>query len=594
MLILFSVLPYGNSLLNGFVYDDTTQILDNPYILSFRHVGQIFSSAVWSYVGSGGYTNYYRPVMTLGYLLCFQIFGADPYGFHLANVVLHAAVVCVLYVLTRRMFGSRAMAFLAAALFALHPIHTESVDWVAAVTDVEVTLFFLLTFLFFLRLPGKEGKRSEWAFLGMTASFALALCSKEQALMLPFLATFYEHFYRADRHETRWTQKVSRYGILWILTFAYFLFRLHLFGAFAPIIGHPEISRHTALLSGVALLGQYIWKLIWPVRLCAFYVFHASASPWDGGVLAGAAIAVACVVLFVFLWKRHRGVSFGLVWFFATIAPVLNVRVLASDNVFAERYLYLPSVGFCWLAALGLMKLWQMIPARRTGWRWAWVVVLAVLAVLSAARIITRNRVWRDEITFYSTTLAVSPDAVPVYNNLGSVYWNRGQVDLAEQQWQKALRFVPDSPTLLNNLGLVFARRKEFPKAVEYFRRSAENKPAFPDPHLNLGVAYQQMGFREQAEIQYRIAMSLAPLNLHIRNRLGSLLVEEGRTEEAEKQFVRSVSIAPNVVAFDSLGEIYRERKAFAAAERMFSRSIALNPEDVKARTRLAGLFAGS
>jgi protein O-mannosyl-transferase len=594
VLILFSILPYCNSLLNGFVYDDTTQILDNPYIVSFRHLGQIFTTAVWSYVGSGGYTNYYRPIMTIGYMLCFQIFGAAPYGFHLANILLHAAVVCILYVVTRRMFGGRGVAFLAAGLFALHPMHTESVDWVAAVTDLEVTFFFLLTFWFFLRVPKEEGKRSEWAVLGMTVSFVLTLCSKEQALMLPFLATVYEHFYRADCVKTKWLQKISRYWLLWFLTLAYFLFREHLFGAFAPIIGHPEVSRFEALLSGIALLGQYVWKLLWPMNLCAFYVFHPSTSPLDLSVLAGIVALLGGTVLLGFLWKRNRISTFGLVWFAATIAPVLNARVLASDNVFAERYLYLPSVGFCWLMALGLMELWKIISARPNIWQWAGVGCLSVLAMLYAARIVTRNRVWRDEITFYSATLQASPDAVPIYNNLGSVYWNRGDVATAEREWQKALAFVPDSPTLLNNLGLVYMKRQELTQAVEYFQKSAAAKPAFPDPHLNLGVVYQQMGMKEDAETQYRTAMSLAPLNLHIHNRLGTLYLDEGRVQEAEKQFSISASIAPNVVAYDALGEIMLRRNTPAAAAEMFNRSIALNPADTRARMNLAELYVAS
>lgn len=594
ILISISVLPYCNSLGNGFVYDDTTQILDNPYIVSFHYLRRIFTTAAWSYVGSYGYTNYYRPVMTFGYLLCFQVFGAAPYGFHLANILLHAAVVCALYALTRRMFGSRSVAFLAAGIFALHPIHTESVDWVAAVTDPEVTLFFLLTFWFFLRLPKPGGKRSEGSVLGMAGSFVLALCSKEQALMLPILATIYEHYYREDRRETKWLEKVSRYSLLWFLALAYVLFREHMFGAFAPIIGHADVTRYEVCLSGIALLGQYVWKLLWPASLCAFYVFHASANLLDPRVLEGVAALAAGAGGLVFLWQRYRAASFGGVWFLATLAPVLDIRVLASDNVFAERYLYLPSVGFCWLAAFGLMKLWDGISVRPRAWRWAAGFFLCALAVMCAARIVTRNRDWRDEIVFYSTTLQASPEAVPIYNYLGSVYWNRGDWGSAERQWQKALQIVPDSPPLLNNLGLLYMKRDELPKAVDYFRKSVAGNPAFPDPHLNLGVAYEQMGMKNGAEFQYKVAERLAPLNLHIHNRLGGLYLGEGRIEEAEKQFSISVSIAPNVVAYDALGEILAQRQAPAAAEIMFGRSISLNPSDLRARASLAALYRSS
>ena len=594
ILVLFSVLPYSNTLLNGFVYDDTTQILDNPYILSFRHLGKIFSTTVWSYVGNGGYTNYYRPMMTFGYLLCFQLFGAAPYGYHLANILLHAGVVWVLYLLTRRMFGNRPLAFLAAGLFALHPMHTESVDWVAAVTDLEVTFFFLLTFWFFLKVPRAGGKLSEWVVLGMAGSFLMTIFSKEQALMLPALATAYEHFYREDRDETTWSRKLSRYSVLWLLALAYLQFRVRMFGAFAPITGHADISRYAAFLSGFALLGQYMGKLFWPVHLCAFYVFRESSSFLDPQVIEGIVALTACGALFAFLWKRQRIASFGFVWFFATLAPVLNVRWLASDNVFAERYIYLPSVGFCWLIAYGWMKLWERVFDRSKVMRWGLAGGLSVVAVLCGLRIVTRNRVWRNEIVFYTTTLAASPDAVPIYNNLGSVYWNRGDVESAEREWRLAFEFVPDSPTLLNNLGLVYTRRKEYPKAVEYFKRSIREKPVFPDPHLNLGVAYQEMGLNAEAELQYRAAMGLAPLNVHIRNRLGGLYLNEGRIREAEEQFATSSAIAPNVVAYDALGEIFLRRGVPALAEQAFQHSISLNPADHRARLNLAALYVAS
>jgi protein O-mannosyl-transferase len=589
LLLLFSILPYCNSLLNGFVYDDITQILDNPYILSFRYLSRIFSTPAWSYVGGMRLTNYYRPIMTFGYLLCFKVFGPNPYGFHLASILLHACVVLVLYRVTWKLFRNRASAFLAAGLFALHPIHTESVDWVAAVTDIEVTLFLLVTFWFFLRAANPDGKLSVWAVVGMIGTFLLALGSKEQALMLPPLALVYEHFYRDDRHSTRAWQKIAGYSPLWILAFAYFLFRIHVFGAFAPVSGHPALSRSEALHSGLALAGQYIWKLFWPMNLSAFYVFAPSKTLVDPRVFAGVAALAACVILFAFLWKRARIASFGVIWFLATLAPVLDARMLASDNVFAERYLYLPSIGFCWLVAFGCARLWDSL-ARRGG-RVVMAGSLAVLALLYAARIVTRNRVWRDEFTLDTVTLESAPDAVVLYNNLGSVYWNRGQVDAAAGVWEKALTLAPRSATILNNLGLVSMKRQNLPGAIEYFDKAIAMEPDFPDSHLNIGVVYEAMGSAEKAEAQYRTAIGLAPLNLHAHNRLGSLFLRENRVPEAEKEFRTSTSIAPNVVAYDALGGILMRRGERREAEKMFAGSITLNPRDIAARLNLAKLY---
>ena len=199
VLLLIAVLPYLNTLANDFLYayDDGAQILQNPYVHSFRYLKEIFGTTVWSHVGAQGVTNYYRPLMTLGYLLTYQVFGPLAYGFHLVNVILHAAVVGIVFFTAAQMFKDRWPALVAALAFALHPVHTESVAWIAAVTDIEVTLFFLLAFWFFLKLPEFSGRRAGLVHLGMVVSFVLALLAKEQALTLPLLAALYEHGFRA-------------------------------------------------------------------------------------------------------------------------------------------------------------------------------------------------------------------------------------------------------------------------------------------------------------------------------------------------------------------------------------------------------------
>ena len=222
-------------------------------------------------------TNYYRPLMTFGYLLCYQFLGPLAYGFHLANVVLNAGVVCLVFLVTERIFRDRTLGFVAAVIFALHPIHSESVDWIAAVTDLQLTLFYLLAFWFFLRVARPDGKRSVTAELGMVLSFTLALLAKEPAATLPFLATFYEHFLREDRAQTSLGQKFSRYLTLWLLDVAYLLFRTRIFGGLAPVLQLPQIGRREAFYSSFALVAQYVWKLLWPVDLCGFYIFHEAS-----------------------------------------------------------------------------------------------------------------------------------------------------------------------------------------------------------------------------------------------------------------------------------------------------------------------------
>lgn len=592
-LILCAVWPYTNILFNAFVYDDNTQVLNNPYLQSFRHLREIFTTTVWSYVGAQGVTNYYRPMMTFGYLLCYQFFGPLAYGFHLASLVLHVGVVCVLFLVTQRMFQDRRVALVAASLFALHPVHTESVAWVAAVTDLELTFFYLLTFWFFLRVARPGGERSGPVPLALVGGFVLALLSKEQALTLPVLATVYEHWYRRDRAETTWFQKLWRYSPFWLLAFAYLLFRVRFFGAVAPVLQISDLSAYQTLLSAAALVGQYLGKLLWPAQLCAFYVFRRSTSLLDPRVLAGLAVLIISSAIFLALWRRARTATFGLLWLFVTLAPVLNPRYLAA-NVFTERYLYLPSVGFCWLLAWGWVRLWDSSAERRPRWRHALVGALGLVMALYAARVVTRNRDWRDDVLLYTRTLAVSPNAYHIRNNLGTVYWNQMKVQAAEREWQEALRLAPRNALILNNLGLAQTKQKRYPEALEYLQRAMRLKPNYTGPHLNLGIAYEEMGEHEKAELQFRAAVALSPLDAEARNKLGKLYFDTGRLAEAEEQFRRSVESKPNWTAYSSLGDIYLRGENPTRAEQAFRQVLTLNPFDSHAHFSLGGIYAAS
>lgn len=348
VLLLLATLPYMGILRNDFAYayDDKAQILDNPYVHSFGHLRETLTTTAWSFKGAQGVSNYYRPVMTLGFLLCYQAFGPLAYGFHLASLLLNATVVLVLFLFAEQLFRDRGAAFAAAALFALHPIHVEPVAWILTVCDLEMTFFYLLTFWCFLQVGEQRGGRRLWAQGIMTASFVLALGSKEPALTLPCLAAIYERFYRADRAGTTWAEKFLRQAPLWLVFLGYILMRVRLLGTVARSTGLHHLTPWETLLSALALVGQYLAKLLWPASLSAFYVFQASTGLLQVRVLAGLGAVALGAVVFVALWKRARPASFGILWLLVTLAPALNAGWMGA-YVFADRYGYLPSVGFC-------------------------------------------------------------------------------------------------------------------------------------------------------------------------------------------------------------------------------------------------------
>jgi tetratricopeptide (TPR) repeat protein len=595
VLLLLATLPYIGILRNDFayIYDDQAQIIDNPYVHSFGHLRETLTTTVWSHKGVQGATNYYRPIMTLGFLLCYQVFGPLAYGFHLASLLLHAAVVAMVFLLAEGIFRDRGPALGAAGLFALHPIHVESVAWISAVTDLEVTLFSVLTFWCFLQLGEQRGARRLSTQAAMAVSFLLALLSKEQALTLAILAVIYEHFYRGDRAETTWVQKVGRYGALWLLLIGYILVRIHVLGSFAHPMGMYPLTTLQTLFSALALFGQYFFKLLWPAHLSAFYVFHPSAHLFQTPVLEGIAALVLCGVVFGTLWKDARPASFGIVWLLVTLAPVLNARWM-GPYVLADRYFYLPSVGFCLVAGWAGAALGRVAWRRRGAWRWAVVAGASLVAALCVLRIITRIPDWRDDVTLVSRALAAEPDEFILHDALGDAYWIRGKEALAEHEWKEALRINPTFVRPVNALGALCGKQRRYGEAVTYLQRAILLTPNDATAHLNLGAVYAEMGFPDRAEDQFRTAVSLAPLNFSAHNVLGKLYFDSGRLNEAEEQFRQSLACEPNLAAYDHLGYIYAQRGDRDRAEKAFKAALALKSTDSHAHFNLGRIYAAT
>ncbi len=594
LLALVSLLPYLNTLANGFVYDDDQQILINPYIRGFSHLKAIFATSVWSYAGGvTGVTNYYRPLMTFGYLLCHEIFGYRAWGFHLASLALNAAVVCLLFVLTRRIFQNRGLAFLAAALFALHPIHTEAVDWIAAVTDLELAFFFLLCFLFYLRLEDAAGARLLWTLLGVVCTYALALLSKEPAATLPLLAVVWEHALRADRSQTSWRVKLQRYGPLWLILIAYLLFRVSVLGAFAPVSLRRDMAPDAVIFSAVALAGEYLFKMLWPVHLCAYYVFPAGMASLLSKVIGGCLALLLCGALAVTWWNRERRLSFGLVWFFATLAPVLNAKWM-PDSVFAERYLYLPSVGLCWVAAWLGWRLWQAAAKADALAETATLACACLLAALFVARIATRNPDWKNDLTFYTRTLAASPNAADMRNNLGNYYWSHGDLKDAAAQWEQAIKLEPKATYTLDNLGLLRTRQQRFAEAIVFFRRSLAIKPHDAAAYTGLGEAYQMMKKPRQAEQALLEAVRLAPLDVRPELHLADVYFEEGKFDLAEQRYQASIQALPSLNGYFGLGLTEWALHKPSQAERAFKTAKAFDPGDARTDFMLGLLYGAT
>src|ERR1700719_912445 len=590
LLILLAVLCYGNSLFNGFVYDDEQQILQNPYVKSWHYLPQIFSTTVWSFVGAAGTTNYYRPLMTFTFLALWQLFKDIPFGFHLFNATLNAAVVVLVFAAGRRLFQDRRVAWLAAALFAIHPIHTEVVDWIAAVPELEVTFFVLLTFWLFMRLD-----TNSWKFhLATVASFALAVLCKEPALMFAPLAIAFEHFVRSGNRSASSAAKMMRYAPLCAVAAAYLLLRIMLFGKLAPVLQHAKVTWPQAIYSGFALLAGYTKYLLWPAPLSAFHVFHPSLSPLEMPVVLGILVVLIALALIVYLAKRVPAAAFCILWMGITIAPVLNARWMAT-NVFTERYLYLPSVGFCWLVAWYAMRMWDRggssSAASATWPRKQLVAAAVVIALLSVSSVVRRNRIWRDDLTLYSRTLQTDPDAAIIRSNLAGFYFENGDLARAEQEWRAALAGKPDNVVTMNALGELYTQQGRYAEAEDMLKRAINQKPLYGSPHYNYGILLQKTGHVPEALVELGRAVTLSPLSAAASRYYGEALAQNGQLDLAESELKRSLQLEGSFNTLRDLAELYLRLGKNSEAEGVLRRLVSEHPYDSQSHFQLGKIL---
>jgi Tfp pilus assembly protein PilF len=590
LLLLMTLICYANILTNSFVYDDDQQVLQNPYVRSWRFLPEIFTTTVWSFVGQAGATNYYRPLMTLSYLVLWKLFGPIPFGFHLFSIVVHAAAVTMVFSTGSRIFHDRRIAWCAALLFAIHPIHTETVDWIAALPDLLSCFFFLAAMWVFVASDKPTWKTQ----VARAVLFGLALLSKEPALMLVPTAVLYEHFVRPERGTSTLLEKFARYLPLCALGAAYLSLRIALFGRVAPVLQHPQITWAHSVYSAFAMVADYLRLLLWPSKLSAFHVFHASTSLAGAKVLIGIFLVAICLGIAASVWRKSAAAGFSILWIGVTLLPVLNARWMAA-NVFTERYLYLPSVGFCWLVGwvgVGICdSLVRASPKRPRLIRSALAVGLAVVCILGVLATIARNRVWSDDITLYTHTLETDPDAYPIRLNLGIVYAALNDRQRAEAEYKIALRLRPDGVNALNALGILYLEEHRYDEATRLFKEAMRLKPLWADPYFAYGRLLENQGRNQDALEPLAKSVELAPVNPVAHRFYADALVATGKPAQAEKEYERSIALGPSLEAEHALADLYLARGDAPRAKALLAQAIAENPYDSAAHLKMARLL---
>lgn len=500
-LFLLPLLLYAGSLGNDFLVDDRIIVTSNTRLLPGQTPLEIFRRPEQFADFS---LPYYRPLTNLTYWVDGRLWGDNPAGFHATNWLLHAAVTLLVFEVAAALGTGAWGAGIAGLLFAAHPMHTESVDMVQGRTDLLAAAFLLLGLLAAcrtIRTPGRAGAVL-WGGASLAALCA-ALLAKEVAVTGPLLLLgAWWAAPAADRtSRARWIGLLLAGGVV---LGGYALLRWAVLGGLAP--GGMSAPGPDRLLLVPLTLAAYLWWLAWPFAFS--FVWTLAPPGWTDPRLWGSLALLAAVAgLAGWLARRHRLAAFALGWSLATLLPVMNLIPIPGFSL-AQRYLYLPSVGFCILVGLGLARIWR-VARRPAAVLWLGGTLIGLLVVY-AATIQLRTAQWVDPLFISEQMAAQAPTSFFAQSTLGLERLRHGQAEAAILALGRARDLEPANPRAWNNLGVALLRAGRLREARTAYERAIALAPGHVTAHENLGHVLRALGLHDQAEAALRRAQALS------------------------------------------------------------------------------------
>ena len=487
LLVAITFLAYAPSFRGGFVWDDRLYLANNPLIKASDGLRRFWCTTE--------FTDYYA-LSNTSFWLEWRLWGDHTTGYRVTNVLLHTLNALLIWCLLARLGISGA--WVAALVFAVHPVNVMSVAWISERKNVLSLLFALLSVLAFLRWDEKR----QWQWLGLAvAAFALALLSKTAIVMLPCALLLCLWW----RHGTAKPRDFVAVAPFFVLSAAMGLVtiwfeRQHGIGT--------QVVRDDGFLARLAGAGWAVWfylgKALWPVHLNVIYPrWHINPkSPLAWLPLAG----VGVVFLIFWRWRDRwgRGPLFGFGYYVAMLFPVLGFFDIGfmSYSLVADHWQYAALPGVIALVCAGAARI------QRRGWLTCCVTVVVGAFALSTAR---QTQIWCDDETLWHSTVARNPDAWMAHNNLGNDLLKRGRVVEAAQEYGATIRLKPDYANAHYNLGILLYQRGDYATATDEFRETVRLKPRSAEAHNNLGAALVQIGRTNEAAAEFEMAIQLAP-----------------------------------------------------------------------------------
>ena len=529
-LTVLTIAVFGQVLSHEFLhYDDGVYVTEN---LAVRN-GLGWESTQWAFTSL--YRSNWTPLTWLSHMLDVELFGLQPAGHHGTSLLLHLANTLLLFALLRRMTGALRRSALAAALFAIHPLHVESVVWVATRKDLLSTLFGLLAIWFYVSWVQQSRSRDQALALLFAA---MGLMAKQMLVTLPFLLLLLDYFplqrlkpsppMRRTRGRSSRLESGPLEVSLWTLIREKLpFFALSLAAAVIAFVAQSRggsvadlevLSLWRRLDNAVLSYVTYAWRTIYPTGLCVFYPFPATPHPF--GMFSAALSVLGSVTLLAVLSLRKLPyLAVGWLWYLGTLVPVIGL-VQIGGQALADRYSYFPLIGLFLVASWGIADLLERWDASGRAFTALCLLLPCVLAVPAWRQV----QYWRDDTALFGRALAVTENNFTAHNNLGNILLEQGKRAEAVRHLEAALRVRPGSPKAHNNLANVYKDLDRTSEALRHYRLALRAAPDAFQVHFNLAGALARVGRIDEAAEHYARAAELEPaLALRVRERLRAL-----------------------------------------------------------------------
>jgi protein O-mannosyl-transferase len=604
LIALLTVMVFFPALRNGFVsWDDYDVLLENP-----RYQGLDWTQLRWMFTTF--HMSLYRPLTWVSLGLDYNLWGMNPFGYHLSSLLFHVVNAVLVYFLSlsllRRAISSpsvpgevplRVAAGFAALLFALHPLRVEAVTWISARNDLVSGLFILATLLCYLRAAAGE-KRIWWLSLAIVF-YAFSLLSKASGMTLPLVLIVLDIYPLKRLGPGRWFG--SEANRAW-LEKTPFLF-LGLSAAVIAVLAKQETGAMASfdqygiarrLAQALYGLAFYLWKTLLPVGLSPLYELPIQFNPWARHFIISGAFVLTVTVVLLMVRRRWPAALAGWACYVILLLPVLGVAQ-SGPQIVADRYSYLACLGWAMLAGAGIRYGWRLwidgridrrifVPAVGLGavvlgglgiltWRQAqvwhdseslWRHALAIaersnfkssVAHYNLGKTVGSRGDLEEAIAHYRQALQIDPAYAKAHNNLGNALFVRGELEEAIEHYRQALKIDPAHAKAHYNLGVALTRRGDLEEAIGHFRRAVGIDPAYVKAHYNLGVALARRGNLEEAIGHFRQALRIQPDSAEVHENLGQALALQGKRDEAVQHYQQAVLILRSRRSGPSPGE---------------------------------------